>query len=131
MTSLLLRQYDVPDPASLTNNIFIDSHPVSSVRISHLRDQIAICAQDPILFAASILENVAVGLTSTKDELNKTNIEAVRVLCREALRKAQALDFVEKLPAGIDTVISGGKTGVLSGGQKQRYAVFSSVHASA
>jgi ATP-binding cassette subfamily B (MDR/TAP) protein 1 len=122
MTSLLLRQYDVPDPNSHTNNIFIGGHPVSSVRISHLRDQIAICAQDPVLFAASILENVAVGLTGTPNELrlDKSNLEVVRGLCQEALRKAQALTFVEKLPQGMDSVISGGKTGVLSGGQKQR-----------
>jgi ATP-binding cassette subfamily B (MDR/TAP) protein 1 len=39
-------------------------------------------------------------------------------LCRKALTKAQALEFVKKLPEGVDTIVTGGRTGLLSGGQK-------------
>jgi ATP-binding cassette, subfamily B (MDR/TAP), member 1 len=77
------------------------------------------------LFSGSILENVAVGLTGTSDELahDGSNRARVEELCRAALQKAQAMEFTDRLPNGLDEIITGGKTGVLSGGQKQRIAV--------
>lgn len=70
----------------------------------------------------TILENVAVGLTGTANELklDRSNEAEVERRCVEALDKAQALAFVKKLPEGIRTTVSGGRTGVLSGGQRQR-----------
>lgn len=49
--------------------------------------------------------------------------QEIRRKVRDALSKAQALEFVEKLPEGIDTLVSGGRTGLLSGGQRQRIAI--------
>ena len=82
----------------------------------------AIVSQDPQLLSGTILENVSVGLTGTPNELKSdgSNLADVESLCRRALQQAQAWNFVQKLPTGIHTFVSGGKTGVLSGGQKQR-----------
>lgn len=49
--------------------------------------------------------------------------QEIRKKCKEALIKAQAWDFVSKLPEGMDTIVSGGRTGLLSGGQRQRIAI--------
>lgn len=122
ITALLLRQYDLPNPTSLTSNIFIQSRPINTLNTSFLRSQLAIVSQDPQLLAGSILENVSIGLTGTPNELklDRSNLDVVEQLCRVALEQAQAWAFVQKLPKGIYTSVSGGKTGVLSGGQKQR-----------
>jgi ATP-binding cassette subfamily B (MDR/TAP) protein 1 len=125
ITALLLRQYDLLNPDSENNNVFVNSQPVSSIQVSFLRSQIAMVAQDPQLVSASILENVAVGLTGTPNELkaDRSNIKEVEVLCKSALESAQAWAFVQRLPQGVHTNVSGGKTGVLSGGQRQRIAI--------
>lgn len=125
VTALLLRQFDLPNPDSLTHNVFINSQPVASIQIAFLRSQIAIVAQDPQLTSSSILENVAVGLTGTANELkaDRSNLDEVEALCKIALEHAQAWSFVQRLPQGVHTVVSGGKTGVLSGGQRQRIAI--------
>ncbi|CED83556.1 Multidrug/pheromone exporter, ABC superfamily [Phaffia rhodozyma] len=125
LTALLLRQFDVPNPSSLTNNVLINDIPVSAYQLSFLRQQMAIVSQEPLLFAGSILDNVAVGLSGTPDEYDtdKTNDQKVRELCTRALKTAQAWDFISRLPEGLDTVVNGMKTGLLSGGQRQRLAV--------
>lgn len=119
IAALLARQYDVPQPTSLTNNILLANLPLSSYRISFLRSQLSIVSQDPQLFAGSILENVAIGLTGTDRELrlDGTNIDQVRMWCQDALEKAQAWAFVQRLPKGMDTILTRND---LSGGQKQR-----------
>lgn len=88
-----------------------------SYNLRWLRSQVAVVSQHPQLFTASIFENVAAGLREgiSPDE--------ARPRCIEALKKADAWHFVEKLPQGIDTVVSGGRVGLLSGGQRQRVAI--------
>lgn len=144
VVALLTRQYALQEPTSAHSNIFVGSYPLASIRLSTLRSCIGLVGQDPQvcasiasdpypcaislihdskqLFSGTILENVAVGLTGTPDELleDGSNRKTVEALCRYALEKAQALSFVEMLPSGLDERITAGKTGVLSGGQRQR-----------
>ncbi len=76
-----------------------------------LRRRIAVVAQEPVIFAASTLENVRYGRP-------EATVEDVRA----ALAAAYALDFVERLPQGLETPL--GERGVkLSGGQRQRIAI--------
>ncbi|PWN47942.1 P-loop containing nucleoside triphosphate hydrolase protein [Violaceomyces palustris] len=94
-----------------------------------LRSQVATVQQHPQIFTASIFENVAAGLDGTAWEYrpdldgSAERVGIIREMAREALEKAQALDFVEKLPLGMDTIVSGGSGSLLSGGQKQRLAI--------
>jgi ATP-binding cassette subfamily B protein len=72
---------------------------------------VAVVAQDPVIFASSVLENVRYG----RPEADEDEV-------RDALAMANALDFVERLPQGIQTPL--GERGVkLSGGQRQRVAI--------
>ncbi|MFD8967640.1 thiol reductant ABC exporter subunit CydD [Streptomyces sp. NPDC059568] len=76
-----------------------------------VRGFVGLCAQDAHLFDSSVRENLRLARTdATEEEL------------REALRRARLLDWVEGLPAGLDTLV--GEHGVrLSGGQRQRLAL--------
>jgi subfamily B ATP-binding cassette protein MsbA len=76
-----------------------------------LRDRVALVPQMPVLFNASIAENIRVG------RLNATDEEV-----RAAARKAFVADFIETLPQGYDTVV-GERGAALSGGQRQRIAI--------
>lgn len=109
----------------MSNNIFMDGVPISLLRTSFLRQQIAMVSQDPMLSTGTVLDNVATGLIGTPYErlLDGSNDDEVRRHCQDALEKAQAWEFVSRLPDGIDSVVSGARTGVLSGGQRQRIAV--------
>ena len=80
-------------------------------RSSRLRRQIAYVPQEALLFHRSIAENIAYGRP-----------DATMEQIREAARQANALEFIERLPQGFDTVT--GERGVkLSGGQRQRIAI--------
>ncbi|MFE4174269.1 thiol reductant ABC exporter subunit CydD [Streptomyces sp. NPDC056909] len=76
-----------------------------------VRGMVGLCAQDAHLFDSSVRENLRLARTdATEDEL------------REALRRARLLDWVDALPAGLDTLV--GEHGArLSGGQRQRLAL--------
>lgn len=76
-----------------------------------LRSQIGLVSQDVFLFHGSILENIAYGCPA-----------ATREQVLEAARKAHALEFIEKLPDGLDTII-GERGQKLSGGQRQRISI--------
>lgn len=78
---------------------------------ANLRSQIGLVSQDVFLFHGSILENIAYG-----------NPQATREQVTEAARKAHALEFIEKLPEGLDTII-GERGQKLSGGQRQRLSL--------
>ncbi len=106
LTKLLLRFSDVTD-----GTIEIDGQDIKMVTQHSLRRSIAYVPQEPMLFHRSISENIAYGkLGSTKAEI------------LEAAEKAQAKEFIEKLPKGFDTLV--GERGVkLSGGQRQRIAI--------
>jgi ATP-binding cassette subfamily B protein len=103
---LLLRFYD---PAS--GRITLDGVDLRETDPREARRRVAVVSQDPVIFAASVLENVRYGRPGASD-----------AEVREALAQAYALDFAERLPQGLDTSL--GERGVkLSGGQRQRIAI--------
>ena len=106
LTKILLRFIDVS-----SGEVLIDGQDIAKSTQESLRRQIAYVPQDPFLFHRSLKENIAYGKTNATDD------EIV-----EAAHKAHAMEFIEKLPNGLDTVV--GERGVkLSGGQRQRVAI--------
>jgi ABC-type multidrug transport system fused ATPase/permease subunit len=106
VAALLLRNYDVTG-----GSITIDGRDIRDLSQKDLRRAIAVVPQDIVVFGRSIRENIGYGKQDATDE------EIVA-----AARAAHALDFIERLPEGFDTVL--GVRGVtLSGGQRQRLAV--------
>ena len=106
LTKLLLRFADVQD-----GEILIDNQAISDTTQSSLRHAIAYVPQEPLLFHRTIRENIAYGKTNASEEE-----------IRAAAAKANALEFIESLPEGLDTLT--GERGVkLSGGQRQRIAI--------
>ncbi len=106
LVSLLPRFYDVKE-----GSIKIDGVDLRDIELDSLRASIAVVFQDNILFAGSIKDNILLGReNATEQELNK------------AVENACLTEFIQFLPAGLDTEI--GERGVkLSGGQKQRVAI--------
>lgn len=104
--SLLLRFYD---PAA--GRITIDGADIRHCEPSDVRRAIALVPQDPVIFAASVTENVRFGRPDASD-----------AEVHEACAAAQALEFIERLPQGFETDL--GERGVkLSGGQRQRISI--------
>ncbi|MEC8248300.1 MAG: ATP-binding cassette domain-containing protein, partial [Bacteroidota bacterium] len=106
IASLLTRFYDLEK-----GSIFIDGTDIKKFSKSSLRSQIGLVTQDSILFNESIKNNLKVGNENATD---KALIEALKV--------ANAWDFVKDLPDGIETNI-GDAGNSLSGGQKQRLSI--------
>ena len=106
IANLLTRFYDVND-----GQIQIDNNDIKEIDLHSLRGLIGLVSQDSILFNDSIKANIALGNPNATDE------EII-----EALKIANAYEFVKDLPNGIHTNIgdSGNK---LSGGQKQRLSI--------
>jgi ATP-binding cassette subfamily B protein len=103
---LMLRFYAAQSGAIAFDGIDIDRlDPVA------LRRKIAVVSQEPVIFSGTIAANIAYGREdATTDEI------------RRAAEAAAALEFIEKLPEGFDTLV--GERGVtLSGGQRQRLAI--------
>ncbi len=92
-------------------HIAIDGKNINDFELQALRQNIGIVPQEVILFGGTIKENIFYGKpTASVEEI------------REAARKANALQFIEEFPEGLDTVV--GERGVkLSGGQRQRIAI--------
>jgi ATP-binding cassette, subfamily B, bacterial len=91
--------------------VLVDGHDVAGLTLDSLRAAVGIVHQEPVLFSASLRENVAFGRPGAGDR---------EVL--DALAAAAALDVVGALPDGLDTVV--GEQGyTLSGGQRQRVAL--------
>lgn len=106
IASLLLRYYENNEGA-----ITFDGVDAKNIELNHLRSQIAVVPQEVILFAGSIEENIAFG----RPEATKEDI-------KNAARKANATEFIDKFPEGYTTQV--GDRGIqLSGGQKQRIAI--------
>jgi subfamily B ATP-binding cassette protein MsbA len=91
--------------------ILIDGMDTKEVTLKSLRQQIGIVTQETILFNDTIRGNIAYG----KAEASQQEIE-------EAARQAYALDFIQALPLGYDTLI-GDRGMKLSGGERQRIAI--------
>lgn len=106
VVKLLLRFYDLVGGA-----ITIDGKKIDQYNVSQLRQNIAIVPQDVILFGGTIYENIAYG------NHNASDAEII-----EAAKQANAWEFIETFPDGLDTIV--GERGVqLSGGQRQRIAI--------
>lgn len=106
LTKLLLRFADVDK-----GEILIDGQNIAKITQDDLRRSIAYVPQEPLLFHRTIKENIAYGKPEASDEE-----------IAEAARKANAADFIEKLPHNYGTLV--GERGVkLSGGQRQRIAI--------
>jgi ATP-binding cassette subfamily B protein len=84
---------------------------MATIDLRSYRRFLSVVPQESILFEGSIRENVTYGMPGASEEA-----------VREALRNANAMEFVERLPAGLDTVV-GERGARLSGGQKQRLAI--------
>lgn len=106
IVSLLLRFYD-PVSGSLT----FDGKDALSYDLSALRNQMAVVPQDVFLFGGTIRENIAYG-----------NPEATEADIIHAATQANAWDFIQRFPEGLETIV--GERGIqLSGGQRQRIAI--------
>jgi len=106
LMSLLPRFY-----APESGRIYLDGRPIDDLDLDWLRRQIAFVSQDTFLFSDTVFNNIRIG-----------RIDASREEVREAARLANALDFIEALPNGLDTKV--GERGCrLSGGQRQRIAI--------
>merc|ERR1712176_661439 len=104
---LIERFYD-PDDGSVEYH----GEDLKDLNVKWYRDQIGYVGQEPLLFDATIAENIAYGAPGVSRE------EIV-----EAAKKANAYDFIMKFPQDFDTPLSGGAETELSGGQKQRVAI--------
>ncbi|KAL8615653.1 ATP-dependent translocase ABCB1 [Nucella lapillus] len=103
---LLLRFYDPQH-----GQISIDGHNVRDLNLRWLSDQMGVVSQEPVLFAATIADNMRYGQPDVTNDL----IQA-------AAMEANAHDFISQLPQGYDTTV-GERGAQLSGGQKQRIAI--------
>lgn len=103
---LLPRYYDVT-----AGRITIDGQDIRDVTLTSLRAAVGVLSQEPSLFTASIENNIAYGDPWAEDDT-----------IRGAASVAQIDGFVDRLPAGFETLV--GERGVsLSGGQRQRVAI--------
>ena len=95
----------------VAGRILFDGREVREISLRAIRSQMAIVPQEVLLFGGTIRENVGYGKTgATEDEIH------------EACRLANATEFIERLPEGMETMV--GPRGVkLSGGQRQRIAI--------
>jgi ATP-binding cassette subfamily B protein len=104
--SLLFRFYD-PN----TGEIRIDGQPVKELTLTTLRRNLALVPQEVLLFGGSIRENISYGRPGASEE----EITAAAI-------KANAHEFIIKLPEGYSTIV-GDRGTQLSGGQRQRIAI--------
>lgn len=107
LTALLARFY-----GNFTGDILIDGQSIRNYRLADLRRQFAVVSQHINLFNDTIANNIAYGRFTETDEEDLI----------AAARTANALEFIEQLPNGMQTIV--GENGImLSGGQRQRIAI--------
>ena len=107
LVSLLPRFYEFTG-----GDIRVDGHSLKEFRLPALRAQIALVTQNVVLFNDTVAANIAYGALR----------DCSREQIRAAAAKAHALEFIDRMPDGLDTMI--GDNGVmLSGGQRQRLAI--------
>ncbi|WP_409977661.1 lipid A ABC transporter ATP-binding protein/permease MsbA [Pantoea vagans] len=107
LASLLTRFYDVD-----SGEILLDGHDLRDYTLASLREQVALVSQHVHLFNDTVANNIVYART---DVFSREEIE-------KAAEMAHAMEFINKMDNGLDTVI--GENGVLlSGGQRQRIAI--------
>ncbi|NKI74866.1 lipid A ABC transporter ATP-binding protein/permease MsbA [Dickeya sp. CFBP 2040] len=107
IANLITRFYDIQ-----SGEILLDGNDLRDYTLPSLRSQVALVSQNVHLFNDTIANNIAY---ACGDRYSREDIE-------RAARMAHAMDFIDKLEQGLDTVI--GENGVLlSGGQRQRIAI--------
>ncbi|GLE05805.1 hypothetical protein PINS_up014986 [Pythium insidiosum] len=111
----LLERFYEPSRGELS----LDRMPLAALNATWLRAQLALIAQEPVLFAGTIHDNIAFG---RRDEHGALCTSVTRADVERAAEIANAHAFVTALPDGYDTVV-GGHSDQLSGGQKQRLAI--------
>ncbi len=107
LVSLLPRFYDPQ-----RGRVLLDGKPLTAYTLSSLREQIAWVGQQVVLFNDTVAHNIAYGA------LTAASREAIEA----AARAANAMEFIERLPHGLDSRIGESGT-LLSGGQRQRIAI--------
>jgi len=106
VSALIFRFYN---PTS--GQILIDNKAIEDYDLNSLRNRMAIVPQEVLLFGGTIKENIEYGKPGA------TETEII-----EAARKANAMEFIDRFPDGLDTIV--GDRGIqLSGGQRQRIAI--------
>jgi ABC-type multidrug transport system fused ATPase/permease subunit len=106
LASLISRLYDAS-----SGSVLIDGADVREVELRSLRQAVAVVSDDPFLFSATVAENIAYA----RPDATAAEIE-------QAARRAQAHEFIARLPQGYETRV--GERGLtLSGGQRQRLAI--------
>ncbi|HXI88586.1 MAG TPA: ABC transporter ATP-binding protein [Blastocatellia bacterium] len=104
--SLIARFY-----SQVTGRVLIDGRDIPYFTLKSMREQISFVLQETVLFRTSIWQNIAYGRPeATRDEIMR------------AARLANALEFIEQLPEGYETLV-GERGQTLSGGQRQRIAI--------
>jgi len=107
MASLLTRFYDID-----SGEILLDGHDLREYALRSLRNQVALVSQNVHLFNDTVANNISYA----------RNGQYTREQIEQAATMAHAMDFIQKMDNGLDTVI--GENGVLlSGGQRQRIAI--------
>ena len=105
LLALLLRFYPVPAEC-----LRVDGHALADLDEAHFREAVALVPQEPFLLAASVRDNIAMSRPLSDERV------------REAARLAGAIDFIERLPQGFDTVLGEGGAR-LAVGEKQLVAL--------
>ena len=106
IADLIPRFYD-----TTSGSVKIDGEDIREYKLSNLRKMMGIVSQEVILFNDTVKNNISYGQPETKE----TDIIS-------AAKSANAMEFIDSLPEGLDTVI--GERGIkLSGGQKQRLSI--------
>lgn len=106
IANLLPRFYDVTEGA-----ILIDGIDIRDVTFDSLREQVGLVPQDTTLFNTTVKDNILYGRLDASDEE-----------VYEAAKAANALEFIDKMPEGMNTPV-GDRGSALSGGQRQRIAI--------
>ncbi|WP_026464063.1 ABC transporter ATP-binding protein [Adhaeribacter aquaticus] len=106
IVQLLMKFYELS-----AGNILVDGRNIKDINLTQLRQNIGIVPQEVLLFGGTIRENIAYGRPEATEE---------QII--QAAKKANAYNFIQTFPEGLDTLV--GERGIkLSGGQRQRVAI--------
>ena len=111
LINLLIRAIDPSSGSVRLNNVPIWHKDEASWKISEVRSMFSLVTQDPVIFQASVSDNISLG---------DSNPDKKKIAMAAAA--AQAMEFIDVLPGGLSCILKEGGTS-LSGGQKQRIAL--------